>query len=35
MLSSQNGKLRFVEYGDGYMWNYGAFPQVRDLLFFP
>lgn len=32
MLSSQNGKLRFVEYGDGYMWNYGAFPQVRSSL---
>jgi inorganic pyrophosphatase len=24
----KNGKLRFVEYGDGYMWNYGAFPQT-------
>jgi len=22
------GKLRTVEYGDGYMWNYGAFPQT-------
>jgi len=22
------GKLRFVEYGGGYMWNYGAFPQT-------
>lgn len=22
------GKLRFVNYGDGYMWNYGAFPQT-------
>lgn len=24
----KNGKLRFVDYGDGYMWNYGAFPQT-------
>merc|ERR1712093_908395 len=24
----KNGKLRFVEYGEGYMWNYGAFPQT-------
>jgi inorganic pyrophosphatase len=22
------GKLRYVEYGGGYMWNYGAFPQT-------
>jgi len=24
----KNGKLRFVDYGNGYMWNYGAFPQT-------
>ncbi|KAL6079081.1 Inorganic pyrophosphatase [Balamuthia mandrillaris] len=24
----KNGKLREVTYGDGYMWNYGAFPQT-------
>lgn len=22
------GQLRFVKHGGGYMWNYGAFPQV-------
>jgi inorganic pyrophosphatase len=24
----KNGKLRYVTYGDGYMWNYGALPQT-------
>jgi len=24
----KDGKLRFVEYKNGYMWNYGAFPQT-------
>jgi len=24
----KDGKLRYVDYKDGYMWNYGAFPQT-------
>eukprot|EP00211_Chloroparvula_japonica_P014176 CAMPEP_0119130812 /NCGR_PEP_ID=MMETSP1310-20130426/8823_1 /TAXON_ID=464262 /ORGANISM="Genus nov. species nov., Strain RCC2339" /LENGTH=245 /DNA_ID=CAMNT_0007121347 /DNA_START=99 /DNA_END=836 /DNA_ORIENTATION=+ len=25
---TKKGKLRYVQYGDGYMWNYGAIPQT-------